>query len=183
MLRRLLTPRWIMFTILVFAAAVAFLFLAWWQLERFESATGSWQNLGYTLQWPFFAAFAIYVWWRLLRDSVADQKASERRSEGSEPDAEGTQAERRAESSQPRASLGSGETPPGVETPPSSHHADRGQGVVGAQAAEARRGHGSADPGVASDADEDPELAAYNAYLAELNRRAREHERRTASRR
>jgi hypothetical protein len=28
--------------------------LAWWQWERFESATGSWQNLGYVLQWPLF---------------------------------------------------------------------------------------------------------------------------------
>ncbi|GAA5024539.1 hypothetical protein [Actinopolymorpha pittospori] len=67
-LRRLLTLRWIGFTLLVIAAVATFLFLAWWQLRRYESWSGDWQNLGYALQWPFFAVFAVYLWWRLLRD-------------------------------------------------------------------------------------------------------------------
>jgi DNA-binding transcriptional regulator of glucitol operon len=41
--------------------------LAWWQWERFESATGSWQNLGYVLQWPLFGLFPAFVFWRLRK--------------------------------------------------------------------------------------------------------------------
>lgn len=41
--------------------------LAWWQWQRFESATGSWQNLGYVLQWPLFGAFPAFMFWRLRK--------------------------------------------------------------------------------------------------------------------
>lgn len=41
--------------------------LAWWQWERFESATGSWQNLGYVLQWPLFGLFPAFMFWRLRK--------------------------------------------------------------------------------------------------------------------
>jgi hypothetical protein len=69
MFKRLLTPRWIAFTVLVAVAAVGMCVLGWWQWTRYEAAGGSWQNLAYTVQWPLFAAFAVYVWWRLLRDA------------------------------------------------------------------------------------------------------------------
>lgn len=51
--------------VLLAAVVVVCLRLGWWQLQRFTSGTGSWQNLGYTFQWPTFAVFAIVVWWRL----------------------------------------------------------------------------------------------------------------------
>ena len=41
----------------------------------FGPSTGSplrLQNLSYALQWLIFAAFAVFVWWRALRDDVAD---------------------------------------------------------------------------------------------------------------
>ncbi|GAB3500511.1 hypothetical protein GCM10027521_53380 [Amycolatopsis cihanbeyliensis] len=41
--------------------------LAWWQWERFASASGSFQNLGYVLQWPLFGLFPAFVFWRLRR--------------------------------------------------------------------------------------------------------------------
>ncbi|SHN42682.1 hypothetical protein SAMN05443668_108295 [Cryptosporangium aurantiacum] len=44
-----------------------FLGLAWWQWGRAQSLTGSAQNIGYALQWPAFAAFVCYVWYRMLR--------------------------------------------------------------------------------------------------------------------
>lgn len=50
-----------MITAVVF---VACLYLGLWQWERSQTATGTFQNLGYALQWPFFGLFAIYVWWR-----------------------------------------------------------------------------------------------------------------------
>ncbi|GAB3459294.1 hypothetical protein [Actinophytocola sediminis] len=41
--------------------------LAWWQWERFASANGSWQNLGYVLQWPLFGLFPAFMFWRLRK--------------------------------------------------------------------------------------------------------------------
>lgn len=39
--------------------------LAWWQWERFESASGTFQNLGYVLQWPLFGLFPAFMFWRI----------------------------------------------------------------------------------------------------------------------
>ncbi|MGY1943762.1 transcriptional regulator [Nocardia asiatica] len=52
---------------LVIVAALGCLVLAWWQWERYESATGTGQNLGYALQWPLFAAFAVFAYFRFVR--------------------------------------------------------------------------------------------------------------------
>lgn len=52
---------------LVIVAAVACLGLGWWQWERYESASGTGQNLGYALQWPFFAAFVVYAYRKFVR--------------------------------------------------------------------------------------------------------------------
>ncbi len=41
--------------------------LAWWQWTRFESASGTWQNLGYVLQWPLFGLFPAFMVWRVRR--------------------------------------------------------------------------------------------------------------------
>ncbi|MGS2809029.1 transcriptional regulator [Nocardia sp. MW-W600-9] len=52
---------------LVIVVALGCLALAWWQWERFESASGTGQNLGYALQWPLFAAFAVFAYVRFVR--------------------------------------------------------------------------------------------------------------------
>ena len=41
--------------------------LAWWQWNRYESASGSWQNLGYVLQWPLFGLFPAFMVWRVKK--------------------------------------------------------------------------------------------------------------------
>ncbi|MGH3449286.1 MAG: hypothetical protein ACRDQW_00860 [Haloechinothrix sp.] len=41
--------------------------LAWWQWGRFSSASGSFQNLGYVLQWPLFGLFPAFLFWRMHR--------------------------------------------------------------------------------------------------------------------
>ncbi|WP_327148171.1 transcriptional regulator [Nocardia sp. NBC_01329] len=53
--------------VLVVVLAVAALALGWWQWERFSSASGTAQNLGYALQWPLFAGFALYAYFRFVR--------------------------------------------------------------------------------------------------------------------
>lgn len=52
---------------LVIVAAVACLALGWWQWERYESTSGTGQNLGYALQWPVFAAFVVYAYRKFVR--------------------------------------------------------------------------------------------------------------------
>ncbi|MFW0796482.1 transcriptional regulator [Gordonia sp. CPCC 205515] len=51
---------------LVVVAAVACLVLAWWQWSRYESDSGTAQNLGYALQWPAFAAAFVYAYRRFV---------------------------------------------------------------------------------------------------------------------
>ena len=35
-----------------------------------------WRNLAYSAQWFVFAAFAVVLWWRMLRDDVARRSAT-----------------------------------------------------------------------------------------------------------
>jgi hypothetical protein len=100
--------------------------LAWWQWQRFESANGTWQNLGYVLQWPLFGLFPAFMFWRL--------RSLRRRPPAEQPPAH----------------------PPLLPRP------------AAAPAAPARP--------QGQDQDDDPELAAYNRYLAELNARHQERQ-------
>jgi len=52
---------------LVLIAAGGCLALGWWQWTRFESTSGSFQNLGYALQWPAFAGFCVYAYRKFVR--------------------------------------------------------------------------------------------------------------------
>ena len=52
---------------LVVVAAAGCLALAWWQWTRYESASGTFQNLGYALQWPMFAGFCFYAYYKFVR--------------------------------------------------------------------------------------------------------------------
>jgi len=51
---------------LVAVAAVVCLGMAWWQWDRFESTSGTGQNLGYAFQWPMFAVAFIYAYRRFV---------------------------------------------------------------------------------------------------------------------
>lgn len=68
MYRRLLT---VGVCLLSLAGSVA---LAWWQWTRFESASGTFQNLGYVLQWPLFGLFPAFMIYRIrkLRQAAAE---------------------------------------------------------------------------------------------------------------
>ena len=53
--------------------------LAWWQWDRFTSANGTFQNLGYVLQWPLFGLFPAFMFWRIrqLRQKAEARAAAE----------------------------------------------------------------------------------------------------------
>ena len=67
-MRRLLAPKWLAWHAFALVATLVMLRLGLWQWHRSE-ATHSAQNLGYALQWPAFAVFAIVVWFRVCRDA------------------------------------------------------------------------------------------------------------------
>jgi DNA-binding transcriptional regulator of glucitol operon len=53
--------------VLVIIAASGCLALGWWQWTRFQSTSGTFQNLGYALQWPLFAWFCVYAYRKYVR--------------------------------------------------------------------------------------------------------------------
>ncbi|WP_112272912.1 hypothetical protein [Lentzea terrae] len=74
-MRGLLTPQRILIGFLCLIALVVCCGLAWWQWQRFESASGTFQNLGYVLQWPLFGLFPLFMVWRFRR--LARQRRDE----------------------------------------------------------------------------------------------------------
>ncbi len=118
-MRLLLTPKWLAWHAFALVSAYAMVRLGLWQWHRAHS-THSFQNMGYALQWPAFAVFALVVWWRVCRDAVR---------------------------------------PPEDDAPapaPSRRHTPEPAAAVAPVTDE-----------------EDPELAAYNRYLAKLNEGSR----------
>ena len=65
-LRVLATPRWVGWTLLAVVAVIVCGGMAYWQLGRAESPTGSVLNVGYALQWPLFGVFFAALWWKML---------------------------------------------------------------------------------------------------------------------
>ncbi|MBB5155261.1 hypothetical protein [Saccharopolyspora phatthalungensis] len=114
-------------------ATIATGFLAVWQWDRAHEAGGSFQNLGYALQWPLFGVFTIFLWIRLMR-----MEGNRHLGEG-EPET--------AAAATHEGSVGDAETAPATR---------RKRPLV-------------PPPAAPVDAEEDPELAAYNQYLAALN--------------
>ena len=64
--RKKIKVRWWHIALIAFFV-VAFLGLAWWQWTRFQSGSGTFQNLGYAFQWPLFAVFVVYAYRMALR--------------------------------------------------------------------------------------------------------------------
>ncbi|SUE13451.1 Glucitol operon activator [Rhodococcus gordoniae] len=68
-------PRRLALIILVLVAAAGCLGLGYWQWVRFEAVGGTYQNLGYALQWPAFAFFCVYAYRRFVRLEAEEQEA------------------------------------------------------------------------------------------------------------
>ena len=171
--RRFLSPGWVVGHVIVLAAVLTCLRLGWWQWERSQLATGTGQNLGYSLLWPAFGAAFVYMWVRFLQlETIKD-------AEDAESDAADLEA----------AQLEDGEFALGGAQPTDEELAAfTGDGSdVAAQDERAGRRDRLQRPsegvviGVATvgadDDDDDPELTAYNRALAALaeedRRRAR----------
>lgn len=134
--------------------------LAWWQWDRYASAGGSFQNLGYVLQWPLFGLFPVFMVWRIRK---LNQQERERTAQATRTE-QATEQATRTERDGQHGTAGPGD--PGG--------ADRGAPTTAARTG-ARPPASDRDTAADRDTATDDALAEYNRYLAELN--AREQER------
>jgi hypothetical protein len=65
-MRKYLTWRCIGLHALVLALVPAFLLAGWWQYH--VALGGNDLSWVYTVEWPFFAVYAVYIWWKLIHD-------------------------------------------------------------------------------------------------------------------
>jgi len=82
-MRRLASPRWLLCHVVMVALVVTFLRLGWWQLTRAEGGNGL--SIGYTLEWPAFAAFVVIVWLREVRSTLRVARAGDAADPGAAP--------------------------------------------------------------------------------------------------
>jgi hypothetical protein len=137
----LLSPRWLAWHAFIVVSAVGMLWLGDWQLHRAE--TGNALSWAYTFEWPVFAIFGVVFWGKTIFD------------EWRQPGGAAKQAE---------ALRAAGQTADGDLALPGTLLASNGlpgTGLPGTARAAAETDDEAAD---------DPDLAAYNAYLARLNR-------------
>lgn len=76
--RRWWTGRAVALHITVVVVVTAFILLARWQVDR--ALSGNELSWVYAFEWPFFALYAVYMWWKLLVDDdlgpVRDRRAA-----------------------------------------------------------------------------------------------------------
>ncbi|MET8121732.1 hypothetical protein [Micromonospora sp. NPDC005189] len=75
-MRWLWTPAWIARHVAMVVLVMGFLGLGWWQVSR--ATAGNSISWGYAVEWPIFAGFVVYVWWRevkLARRNTAEADA------------------------------------------------------------------------------------------------------------
>jgi hypothetical protein len=67
--------------------------LGYWQL--FRALSGNTLSWVYTFEWPFFACYAIYMWWKLLHEDPSDrtQKRGRRKPQPSSEEEDAALAE------------------------------------------------------------------------------------------
>jgi hypothetical protein len=68
------TPRWLVRHAVALALIVAFLALGRWQFNR--AAEGNVLSYAYAVEWPVFAGFVAFVWYREVRQARATRNAS-----------------------------------------------------------------------------------------------------------
>jgi hypothetical protein len=131
----------------------AFAGLFWWQVQRVRQGnTLSW---AYVFEWPFFAGYAVYLWWHLVHDQPGPVDADVGRS----PDV------RRQDEEVIGATTAAAGAVPQVVGPDGGADPQ----VDGPMGARANGDEGEAEGEAEAEGEDERELAAYNRYLAELN--------------
>jgi hypothetical protein len=174
-MRRYFTRRCIGIHLLALVVVPTCLFLGKWQYDA--ARAGNTLSWAYTVEWPLFAVYAIYMWWQLIHDHrtafdrlwAAKQRSATEASGRPLQEIPGWALDRSLRQSVVEASLGPPKTP---ELPrPSPVPVQRQPELANPDAVEpARHGEEVIDAEVLkSTVEVDEELAAYNRYLAELS--------------
>ncbi len=141
--RVLVTPRWISWHLFAVCAVIGMMWLGDWQFRR--AMAGNTLSWAYTFEWPIFAVFGVFFWFKTVRDEL-------------HPDT--------GRKSSPQVVLPAGTRQPGAAATATTTAAT-GATLAGAPAEDP--GEDEAAQPV------DTELAEYNAYLARLNKEVKSH--------
>lgn len=76
-MKAFLSPRWLGWHALLLVSLVALGRIGWWQWETARDE-GDWQNYGYAVQWWLFAAFAVFLWVKLVLDELDPTRVTDR---------------------------------------------------------------------------------------------------------
>ena len=124
--------------------------LAWWQVTR--ALSGNTLSWVYVFEWPIFAGYAVFMWWKLTHEMIHQA-----------PTDEACPAKDLAV-----GELGTRSSPP--SSVPEARGPDCAADTTGrAPAFEHLRRSGPWEERVDSGHEEDEDLAAYNEYLASLH--------------
>lgn len=174
--------------VLVVVAAVACLALGWWQWQRFDSAAGTGQNLGYALQWPLFAGFAVFAYFRFVRLEQESNDTAAEESNGTDGTVETEHADGTVDNHGSHNAAGSDNDTSGTASEHPAATSARTSGSehqrrsardwtprIGERASTASApreipaGILPEPPQAAANNDTDPVLTEYNSYLAQLH--------------
>jgi len=65
------SPRSVGLHLLLLALTPTFILLFLWQVRR--ATSGNTLSWAYVFEWPFFLAYALYMWWRLVHEPTAER--------------------------------------------------------------------------------------------------------------
>jgi hypothetical protein len=68
--------------------------LGWWQLLR--ALSGNTLSWAYTFEWPAFAAYAVFMWWRLLHEEPGSRSRKSPRVSAARHERDAEEAEKLA---------------------------------------------------------------------------------------
>ncbi|WP_250642607.1 hypothetical protein [Frankia sp. AiPa1] len=71
MRRLLFAPSWIARHLLALTLVAVFIRMGIWQFTKGESPQGTMQNLFYGIEWPIFAIFVLYWWFRMIKEALS----------------------------------------------------------------------------------------------------------------
>jgi hypothetical protein len=69
--RRLVTRGWLARHALAAVLVAGCLALGWWQIRR--AAGGNALSWAYAVEWPVFAGFVVFIWWREVRRALGHE--------------------------------------------------------------------------------------------------------------
>jgi DNA-binding transcriptional regulator of glucitol operon len=87
-MKGLWTPAWIARHVLALVLVAGFLALGWWQYSR--ATGGNSLSWGYTFEWPVFAAFVVFLWFREVQQERKAARGEPEPAEQAGPEPEPT---------------------------------------------------------------------------------------------